>query len=132
MKVLIVDDDSSVRSILRRIIENQGCEVVAEAVNGLEGIKASEKLRPDLILLDISMPVMGGFGVARHLHKYFPELAFIFVSQHRDQCYLDEARACGARGFILKSGAATELPLALQACEAGQLYEPELVNKGTR
>src|SRR5438270_9288556 len=127
MKVLIVDDDSSIRSMLRWIIENKGNEVVGEAGNGQEAIEASERLRPDLVLLDISMPVMGGFPAARYLHEHFPGLPFIFVSQHREQVYLEEALACGARGFIVKSAAATELPTALKVFEEGQVYQSCLI-----
>jgi len=113
--------------MLRRIVEKQGSEVVGEAANGQEGITAAEQLRPDLILLDVSMPVLGGCPAARYLHKNFPELPFIFVSQHREQCYLDEALECGARGFIVKSAAGNELPMALNLVEAGQVYRSHLI-----
>jgi len=87
MTVLVVDDDPSVRSILRSIIENRGNEVIGEAADGEQAIEASERLRPDLVLLDVSMPVKSGFPAARYLHEKFPDLSFMFVSQHRDQSY---------------------------------------------
>ena len=113
--------------MLRGIGESQGSEVVAEAANGQEAIDASERLKPDLILLDISMPTMGGFPAARHFRKNCPELPFIFVSQHRDQFYCDEALECGARGYVIKSAAATELPVALVAFKTGQVYRSNLI-----
>jgi DNA-binding NarL/FixJ family response regulator len=128
MKILIADDDPAIRSMLRGIIENQGSEVVGEAGNGQEAIEASKRLRPDLILLDISMPVMGGFPAARYLEVNYPELPFMFVSQQRERSYLEAALNCGAKGFIVKSAAVTELPVALKTFEAGRVYRSELVN----
>ncbi len=128
MRVLIVDDDSSIRSMLRGIVEDYGSEVVGEATNGHEAIEASIRLKPDLTLLDVSMPAMGGFAAARHLLKNCPEHPFMFVTQHRDKIYLDTALDCGARGYIVKSAAATELPAALLAFGAGEIYRSTLIN----
>jgi two-component system nitrate/nitrite response regulator NarL len=113
--------------MLRRIVETHGSEVVGEAANGQEAIEASKRLKPDLTLLDVSMPTMGGFAAARHLREDCPEHPFMFVSQHRDQIYLDEALECGAKGYIVKSAAATELPVALIAFEAGEVYQSTLI-----
>lgn len=128
MKILVVDDDSAIRMMLRVIIENRGGEVVGEAGDGKEAIKEAERLGPDLILLDVSMPVMGGFQAARYLCKTMPLIPIIFVSQHRDRSYLDEAIACGAKGYVVKSAAASELPQALAAFEAGKSFHSTFVS----
>jgi DNA-binding NarL/FixJ family response regulator len=127
MRVLVVDDDASIRSMLRSIVEDQGSEVVGEAADGREAIEASKRLKPDLVLLDISMPNMGGFPAARHLGLNCPECPFIFVSQHRDRFYLDAAMECGAKGYIVKSAAVTELPMALLAFRTGEVYQSNLI-----
>ncbi len=129
MRVLVVDDDESIRYILRRIIENRGNEVVGEAANGQQAVELSERLRPDLVLLDISMPIMSGFRAARSLHGTLPGLTFMFVSEHREQSYLDAALACGAKGFVVKSAAVTELPAALRALEAGEVFQSALIDR---
>jgi DNA-binding NarL/FixJ family response regulator len=121
-KVLVVDDDGSMRGMLTHIIEGSGGNVVGEAQNGEEAIEASKRLRPDLICLDISMPTMGGFPAARWLKHNMPELAIIFVTQHRERSYREEAMNCGAQGYVIKSAAVTELPDAMHAVEAGETF----------
>lgn len=127
MRILVVDDDSSIRLMLRIIVEKLGRKVVGEAGDGREAIEKSGSLKPELVLLDISMPRLGGFPAARSIHENWPLMGVIFVSQHRDRLYLEEAISCGARGFVVKSCAATELPMALTAFEKGQTYYSQLV-----
>ncbi|MGC2660493.1 MAG: response regulator transcription factor [Bryobacteraceae bacterium] len=126
-RVLVVDDEGPIRGMLTHIIEGSGGNVVGEAKNGEEAIEASKRLRPDLICLDISMPTMGGFPAARWLKRNMPELAIIFVTQHREQSYREEAMNCGARGYVIKSAALTELPDAMHTLEAGGTFCSSLV-----
>jgi CheY-like chemotaxis protein len=69
LRLLIVDDEVSIRQMLRQLVEDMNGGVIGEAENGLAGVNAAERLQPDVLLLDVSMPVMGGFEAARQLHK---------------------------------------------------------------
>jgi DNA-binding NarL/FixJ family response regulator len=127
LQLLIVDDDAIVRSMLRYIVELDEHSVVGEAENGKAGVDAAENLRPDLMLLDVSMPLMGGFLAARLLNSRMPDLPIIFVTQHTDRFYVDEAFRCGARGYVVKQAAPKELPTAIHAVMAGQVFCSSLV-----
>ena len=122
LQLVIVDDDASIRQMLRQLVENMGGEVMGEAADGRTGVNAAERLQPDVLLLDVSMPVMGGFEAAHQLHESMPELAIIFVSQYANRAYVDEAFRCGAKGYVLKGAAATELPHAIHAVMADHLF----------
>ena len=113
--------------MLRHIVEADEHYVIGEAENGRAGVDAAENLRPDLVLLDVSMPVMGGFPAARHLHANMPELLIIFVTQHTEQVYVDEAFQCGAKGYVVKRAAVTELPNAIRAVITGQTFCSPLI-----
>ncbi len=121
-RLLIVDDDSTIRCMLRSIVESEHADVVGEAENGRVAVDETERLRPDLVLLDISMPVMDGFTAARELGQRFPEVRVIFVSQNSDRAYVQEAFRCGAAGYVLKQAAATELLEAMAAVRAGSRF----------
>lgn len=115
LRVIIVDDSEAVRRSLRSITEACGAEVVAEAENGLIGVDTAERIRPDLVLLDVTMPVMSGFAAAQRLRERLPSVQIIFVSQHQDRLYADKAFESGADGYVLKRAAATDLAAALEA-----------------
>lgn len=121
-KLIIVDDDVAIRNGLRRIAEASGAEVVAEANNGRSGIEQAKSFDPELILLDITMPVMGGFAAARELRRTMPKLRIVFVSQHNDRVYAEEALQMGAAGYVLKGTAVADLENALTAAMAGRTF----------
>ena len=127
-RIVIVDDDTSVRLMLRHLIERINGEVIGEAEDGLAGLNAVELLQPDVLIMDVSMPMMGGFETARQVHATMPGLAIIFVSQHADQPYVDEAFRCGAKGYVLKQAAATELSDAIHAIMQGDLFRSPRIN----
>lgn len=122
LQVVIVDDDTSMRQMLRHLVERMNGDVIAEAEDGRAGLNTTERLHPDVLLLDVSMPVMGGFEVARQLHESVPALAIIFVSQQANQAYVNEAFRCGAKGYVLKQAAATELHDAIHAVMTGNYF----------
>ncbi len=126
MQLLIVDDDRSIREMLRMLVQDMDCYVVGEADNGRSGIDEAERLQPQVMLLDVSMPFMGGFDAARTLKRRLPELRIIFVSQHSERIYAEEAFRCGAKGYVLKRAAATELPNAIRAVMSGQVFRSPL------
>lgn len=107
--------------MLRISLEDE-CEVVGEADNGIAAIQAHEELRPDIVLLDVSMPVMDGFLAAKRLKTSRPDLYIIFVSQHSEPAYLDEAFRCGGDGYVLKTSSVGELTTAVREVLAGRTY----------
>jgi DNA-binding NarL/FixJ family response regulator len=128
LQLLIVDDDDAImRSMLRYIVESDEHSVVGEAEDGQAAVNAAENLKPDLMLLDVSMPVMGGFPAARLLNVNLPGMPIIFVTQHREQSYADEAFRCGAKGYVIKQAARTELPDAIHSVMAGEVFCSPLV-----
>jgi DNA-binding NarL/FixJ family response regulator len=107
-RTIIADDYEPIRALLRQLIE-PSCEVVFEASDGPETIAAVERLQPELLLLDISMPGMNGFEVLRRVKKELPEIQVIIVSEHRDPTYTDEAFRLGAAGYVSKRTALHDL-----------------------
>ena len=118
--VLIVDDDEAVRYLLRCLMG--GYEVVGEAANGQEAVAAAERLSPNVVLMDVSMPVMNGFEAARAILEHRPEVHIIFVSMHTAAAYADEAFRIGAKGYVLKCSAASEVAAAVNAVLAGHPF----------
>ena len=102
-RVLVVDDHASYRSIVRRILVADGFTVVGEASGGIEAIRASGDLCPDLVLLDVQLPDMDGFEVARSLARQIGPPVVVLVSSRSRADYGSRIEECGARGFIAKS-----------------------------
>jgi two-component system NarL family response regulator len=121
LRILIVDDHREIRIRLRSLLE-QDYDIVGEAADGCEALDCVNRLAPDLVLLDISMPVMGGFDAAARLLADHPGLRVIFVSQNAGRAYVEEARRIGARGFVLKQAAARDLRRTVQCVLAGESF----------
>jgi DNA-binding NarL/FixJ family response regulator len=130
MKLLIVDDSPEVRVLVREITREHAHEVVGEAENGKEAIDLFRKALPEMVLLDISMPIMGGFAAASELRRIAPEIPILFISQHSDADYLTEAFELGARGYLLKSAIYAELNQAIEAIKNNQLYRSSQFRHG--
>ena len=97
--------------------------ILASVGNGAEGIKAVEEHRPDIVLLDISMPIMNGFDAAEYMQKNCPLVLIIFVTNHTEDAYVDLAFERGAAGYVSKDKVA-DLPDAIGAVLEGQRYWP--------
>jgi len=109
-RILIIDDSSQVRNVMRRLFESEpGWLVCGEANNGKEGIEMAERVHPNLIILDLSMPVMNGLEAARNLHHAMPAVPLIMFTSFQTQVLEQEALAAGIRKIILKSGPLGEL-----------------------
>lgn len=123
VKVLLADDHTLLRSGVRALLERMACvEVVGEASTGREAIERAKTLRPELILLDITMPDLGGLEALPRLHKEFPEVRIMMLSAHANEEYVIRALRAGASGYMLKDAATEELEQAIRTVMAGKTY----------
>jgi DNA-binding NarL/FixJ family response regulator len=131
IRVLIADDHALVRAGIRALVEKiEGVVVVGEAGKGKEAIELIRKLKPNLVLLDITMPDGSGFDVLDSLTKEFPEVRVIMLTVHEAGEYAIRALREGAAGFLPKSAASTELEQAIQTVIRGEVYiSPETSRK---
>lgn len=122
-RILLADDHAILRSGLRLMLASQeDLDIVGEASTGTETLKQSESLQPDLILLDLSMPGLGGLDVLPVLHRISPAAKILVLTMHDDKHYLHEALQSGAAGYVLKKAADTELISAIRAVLNGEMY----------
>ncbi|HJX12282.1 MAG TPA: response regulator transcription factor [Dehalococcoidales bacterium] len=123
IKVLIVDDHTLVRAGIRSLLALvEGIEVVGEASDGKEALVKVRQLMPDVVLMDLAMPVMGGLEATRRLRKEFPGVKVLALTQYDDSEYVIPIIEAGARGFVTKMSAFSELAAAIQAAYQGDSY----------
>src|SRR6266849_3043945 len=123
-RVLIADDHALVRAGIRALTERiRDVEVVAETGNGREALRLIKELKPDLVLLDISMPEASGFDVLAQQAKEFPGVRVIVLTVHEAEAYAIRALRHGAAGFLLKSAASVELEQAIETVISGKTVE---------
>jgi two-component system response regulator NreC len=122
-KILLADDHAVLRSGLKLLLESQpDLQVVGEASSGLEAIELAGSLQPDLILLDLSMPNLGGLDALPTLRKTAPAAKILILTMHDDPQYLRTALKLGASGYVLKKAADQELLAAVQSVLRGGVY----------
>ena len=122
-RILLADDHTILRTGLRFMLASEeDLEIVGEASTGTETLKQSEILQPDLILLDLSMPSMGGLDVLPSLRRIAPASKILVLTMHDDKHYLHQALQGGASGYVLKKAADTELITAIRAVLIGEIY----------
>ncbi|UCF66163.1 MAG: response regulator transcription factor [Acidobacteriota bacterium] len=123
MKVLLADDHHLVRAGIRVLLEKIGSvQIVAEAGDGREALELIDRHRPDVALLDITMPGLNGLEVAARTAKTCEKTRIIILSMHADEGYVAQALRAGVAGYLLKDAVATELGLALTAVARGETY----------
>jgi two-component system, NarL family, invasion response regulator UvrY len=123
IKVLLADDHSIVRAGLRRIVEESGdIEVVAEAADGREAVLAVRREKPDVAVIDISMPVLDGLEVITQLNIEFPEIPILVLTMHEEHQYVIRAIETGAMGYITKQSAPEQLVKAIRKVHSGARF----------
>jgi DNA-binding NarL/FixJ family response regulator len=130
MRVILADDHTLFRQGIRAILERiGGVEVVAETGDGREAVALADRLRPDVLLLDITMPSLNGLEAASRVAKSSPRTRVMILSMHAGEAYLAKALAAGVAGYLLKDAAADELEAALRAVGRGETYLSPAVSR---
>jgi two-component system response regulator NreC len=123
IRVLLADDHVTVRHGLKLLIDGQAdMAVVAEASDGAAAIEQAAALKPDVVVMDISMPGMTGLVATRKLKSLQPQIAIVTLTRHTDDAYLQELLRAGAAAYVLKQSAPSELLQAIRAASAGGQY----------
>ena len=123
IRILIADDHAVVRSGLRALLlADAGLEVIGEAGSGTETLHQVATLRPDLVLLDITMPDESGIETAKRLQERHPEVVVLFLTMHEDESLLHEALRTGAAGYVIKRAEESEIIQAIKAASQGNIY----------
>ncbi|MBI3172278.1 MAG: response regulator transcription factor [Chloroflexi bacterium] len=123
INLMLVDDHDVVRTGLRSFLDTQpGMRVVAEARDGQEALKLAAQTKPQIVLMDITMPSMDGLEATRRLKAELPECLVLALTVHEDKQYFMEMLAAGASGYLTKQAAADELVSAIHAVAAGNVY----------
>jgi DNA-binding NarL/FixJ family response regulator len=127
--IVLADDHVMFRQGVRRVIEKTpGLEVVGEANDGLELLRLLRDQEPDMILLDISMPLLRGLEATREIKKLYPRIKIILLTMHRSKEFLQQSLEAGAEGFLLKEDTIFELLRAIQAVRAGGKFISPLLS----
>jgi DNA-binding NarL/FixJ family response regulator len=130
IRILLADDHNLVRAGMRALLQNiEGVEVVAEASDGREALELLKQKRPDVALLDITMPGLNGIEVAARASKEVPQVRSLILSMHANEEYVLQALRAGAAGYLVKGADTMELELALKALMRGESYLSPAVSK---
>jgi DNA-binding NarL/FixJ family response regulator len=121
-RLLLADDHAIMRDGLRAILKAEGFEVVGEASDGLDTVRLCEELRPDAVVLDLSMPLLNGMDAAREILKTSPRTKIVLLTMHTDERYVLASLRAGIVGYVLKNQAASCLVQAIQAARKGEVY----------
>jgi len=130
IRVLIADDHEMVRQGIRTLLEERGIEVVGEAANGKEAVEKVSDLEPDVILIDISLPIMDGIEATRQIKKRQPAIKVLALTMHDNEEYLFQILRAGGSGYVIKKAAVNELIFAIEAVFDGKCYLSPSLSKG--
>jgi DNA-binding NarL/FixJ family response regulator len=121
VRILIADDHPIIRRVVRSTLQQHPhFEICGEAVNGAEAIEEAKKLKPDVVVLNVSMPVMNGFEAAREIKMILPESAIVILSQNADQHFIAEAKKVGVQAYVSKTKAGESLVKAVEGAVLGE------------
>jgi DNA-binding NarL/FixJ family response regulator len=123
IRILLADDHAVVRQGFKMILAAEAdMEIVGEAANGREAVDLAEQLRPDVVVMDVSMPELNGIEATRRLASSVPHARVVALSMHKDSVYVREILRAGARGYLLKDSGAADLVAAIRAVASGESY----------
>ena len=129
-RIMIADDHGIVRAGLRLLLERiPDTEVVGEAADGREAIRLAEELHPDVVILDIGMPLLNGLEAAAHIVRKNERIGVIILSMYADESYLLRALDAGAKGYLLKDSADEDIERAVRAVAAGKPFFSPAITK---
>ena len=128
-RVMLADDHTMLVEAFRKLLESQ-CEVVGTASDGRVLLETAQRLKPDVIIVDIAMPLMNGLEAGLRLKELMPTTKLIFLTMNEDSDLAVEAMRCGASGYLLKSSAASELMQAIQMALKGKSYVTPQIARG--
>lgn len=121
--IVLADDHHVVRQGLRSVLEAEAdFQVIGEAADGLETVRLTDNLRPDILVLDLMMGGISGLEVSRQVSKHMPKTGIVILSMYSDEAYVLEALKAGAKAYVLKESTAGELVKAIRAAVAGRRY----------
>lgn len=127
IRILLADDHEVVREGFKSILERQGYEVVGEAPDGHEAVRLAEKLKPQLAILDLAMPLLNGIEATRQILRVSPQTKTILLTMYKEDQYVLEALRAGVAGYVLKTKAAKDLVQAIRQVSKGVAYlSPEV------
>jgi DNA-binding NarL/FixJ family response regulator len=122
LHILLADDHLIVRQGLKLLLERERFNVVGEACDGREAVRLAQELRPDIALLDLTMPLLNGVDAGRAILQTCPKTKVVLLTIHTEQHYVLDALRAGIKGYVLKTKAAEELIRAIQEVSLGKLY----------
>jgi DNA-binding NarL/FixJ family response regulator len=121
--IFLADDHTIVRQGLAKLLEAEpGLQVIGEAENGREAVRKVEKLKPDIILMDIAMPILNGIEATRQIKKICPQTKVIILSMHSHDLYINELFSLGASGYLLKNSTGADIIKAIHAAITGDTF----------
>jgi len=130
IRILLADDHTVVRKGLRLLLESHpGFKVIAEAANGREAVSLAEEHTPDVVVLDVAMPLLNGSEAARQISAKLPQTAIVFLSMHSDEGYVLKALKSGAKAYLLKDSAEDDLINAIKAVTEGKAFFSPAISK---
>jgi len=130
LRILLGDDHTLLRSGLKKILQDHGeWEIVGEAGDGREAVRLALELEPDLIILDIGMPLLNGLEATRQIVRRLPDVRILILSMHANEAYIIEALKAGAKGYLLKDSADTDLVNGVTSVAAGKSYFSPAVSR---
>lgn len=130
IRVYLADDHLILRDGLRRIFESEArYEIIGESGDGKEALEEIEQLKPDISIIDISLPSMIGIEIVRQLKKYYPDLKIIILTRHENRAYVEQTLKYGVNGYVLKDAAVDDLLHAVETVLGGNIYLSPRITK---
>jgi DNA-binding NarL/FixJ family response regulator len=128
--VLLAEDHQLVREGFKSLLKHEpDIEVIGEAADGRQAAQLARKLRPDMVVMDIAMPVLNGMEATRQIRKDFPDIRVLFLSAHSDDAYVEQVTVLGATGFLLKQTSSENLAKAIREVKKGNQFFSRTISK---